>query len=414
MSRLRFARGLVVVAALFASCLAHAAGRICTSADTLWFGQQQVGTTASSTVTVRNCGDAAFVFTDVSVHPATNAAFHVDAACRTGMSLAPGATCTIDVAFAPTLPGQASGAVWLHNTTSTPDQLVTFYGRGIDAQAGSASLVFDPPIVDFGAARIGVEVGPLVLALRNTGSAALVPSAFVLNGPTPYDFRGELGHGPSDCGIGQAIAAGDACTLKLYFHPQVAGARRAQLVVDAPQLAALAMSGIAGEGLDASRPAATIDVVEFHNGDDDQYFLTGDTREIALLDQGKLGAGWSRTGTSFKAWSVDATDAAAQPVCRFFGTPGIGPNSHFYTGYTRECDIVRKDPHWIEEGVTFKARLPMDGACASGERTVTRLFRPGASVTASRHRYVVDASLASAMEQQGWVLEGAVFCAPPG
>jgi len=414
MSRLRFARGFVVLAALFASCLAHAAGRICTSADTLWFGQQQVGTTASSTVTVSNCGDGVFGFTDVSVHPATNAAFHVDAACRTGLSLAPGATCTLDVAFAPTLPGQASGAVWLHNTTSTPDQLVTFYGRGIDAQAGSATLVFDPPTIDFGAARIGVEVGPLVLTLRNAGSAALVPSALVLNGPTPYDFRGELRHGPSDCGIGRAIGAGEACTLELYFHPQAAGARRAQLVVDAPQLASLATLGITGNGLDTPPPATSVDVVEFHNRDDDQYFLTGDAREIALLDRGALGAGWSRTGTSFNAWSLDTSDAVAQPVCRFFGTPGIGPNSHFYTGDTRECDIVRKDPHWIEEGATFRARRPVDGACASGERTVTRLFRPGVSVTASRHRYVVDASLATAMQGQGWILEGAVFCAPAG
>jgi hypothetical protein len=414
MSRLRFARGFAVVAALFASCLAHAAGRICTSADTLWFGEQHVGTTASSTVTVRNCGDAELAFTGVSVHPATNAAFHVDAGCRTGLSLAAGATCTIAVAFAPTLPGQASGAVWLHNTTTTPDQLVTFYGRGIDAQAGSASLVFDPSNIDFGAARIGVEVGPLVLTLRNAGSAALVPSAFVLNGPAPYDFRGALGHGPSDCGIGHAIGAGEACTLQLYFHPQVAGARRAQLVVDAPQLAALATLAITGHGLDTPPPAASIDVVEFHNSDDDQYFLTGDAHEIALLDQGALGAGWSRSGTSFNAWSLDANDADTQPVCRFFGTPGIGPNSHFYTGYARECDVVRKDPHWIEEGATFRARLPVDGACANGERTVTRLFRPGATVTASRHRYVVDASLATSMQGQGWILEGAVFCAPPG
>ena len=414
MSRLGFTRGLVVVAALFVSCLAHAAGRICTSADTLWFGQQEVGTVVSTTVTVRNCGDATFAFTGVSVHPATNAAFHVDAACRTDLSLAPGETCTIDVSFAPTLPGQVSGAVWLHNTTSTPDQLVTFYGRGVDAQAGTAALVFDPPNVDFGAAAVGAEIGPLVLTLRNVGSAALVPSAFVLNGPTPYDFRGELGHGPSDCGIGHAVAAGETCTLSLYFRPQVAGTRRAELVVDAPQLASLAMVAIAGDGADSPQPASTIDVVEFHDSDDDQYFLTGDEREIALLDQGALGTGWSRTGTSFKAWSVDATDASAQPVCRFFGTPGVGPNSHFYTGYVHECELVRKDAHWIEEGVTFRARLPVDGACANGEKTVMRLFRPGASVTASRHRYVVDAALASAMQAQGWVLEGPVFCAPPG
>ena len=380
------------------------------SADTLTFGQRNVGSSTAASVSVSNCGDAAFSFTDVSAHTATNAAYRIDAQCATGMTLAPRDACTIDVYFEPKAPGQASGAVWLHNTTSTPDQLLTFYGRAVDAQAGTATLAFEPAIVDFGAQPIGVETPALVVTLRNLGPQPLVPSALVLNGANPYDFRGKSG--AADCGIGRAIAAGSGCTLSLFFNPRAAGPRRATLVVDAPQLAALAFLTIGGDGVEGPQPPSTIDVVEFHNAVDGQYFITADAREIALLDDGGLGPDWSRTGVSFHAWPVDTSEADALLVCRFFGTPGFGPNSHFYTAYQNECAIVRKDPHWIEEGVTFRARLPVAGVCAAGDVTVQRLWWRGDTATASRHRYVVDGATADAMRAAGWVLEGPVFCAP--
>jgi serine protease len=155
-----------------------------------------------------------------------------------------------------------------------------------------------------------------------------------------------------------------------------------------------------------------IDVVEFHNGVDGQYFITADGREIALLDAGALGPDWSRIGASFRAWPPDSAQGDALRVCRFFGTPGFGPNSHFYTAYANECTIVRDHPHWIEEGVTFRARLPVSSACGANNVTVQRLWWQGDAVTASRHRYVTDRSMAGAMRAAGWVLEGPVFCAP--
>jgi len=403
-----FARFVPVVFAAVCST-ALAASRICISADTLLFGQQQVGSSTSATISVSDCGDAPFAFTDVSPHSATNIAFRTVTSCATGMTLAPGDACDATVYFEPTVPGQASGALWFHNTTSTPDELLTFYGRGIDAQAGTASLEFAPALADFGREAVGHETPGLVLTLRNVGAAPLVPSALVLNGVDPYDFRGETGNGAGACGIGRAIVAGGSCTLTLYFHPQASGSRQANLVVDAPQLAALATVTLVGQGIDGS---ATIPVIEFHNARDGQYFLTADPNEAALLDRGALGAGWSRTGATFNAWPLDATDPRAQPVCRFFGTPGVGPNSHFYTAYANECDIVRKDPHWIEEGATFRAMLPEKGACPDGYDTVLRLWKPGAVVTDGRHRYVVDSAIASTMQGDGWVLEGPVFCAP--
>jgi HYDIN/CFA65/VesB family protein len=410
---MRNSRSLVIALAFIMSLAASASqatGRICMSADTLTFGQRAVGSSTSASVVVSNCGTDTWTFTDVSPHAATNAAYRIDSACVTAMTLAPGAACTVDVHFEPQAPGQASGALWLHNTTSTPDQLLTFYGRAIDAQAGTATLQFVPAVADFGTQTVGRESAALIVALKNVGSSPLVPSALVLNGSDPYDFRGTSSAG--DCGIGRAIPAGGTCTLPLFFAPREVGQRQAMLVVDAPQLASLAFLALTGQGQPSPPEAGTLDVVEFHNPPDGQYFITGDAREIALLDAGALGPDWSRTGASFRAWPTDNAPDSALPVCRFFGTPGVGPNSHFYTAYERECAIVRANPNWIEEGVTFRARLPVLGTCDPGDTTVLRLWKANESVTASRHRYVVDGALAEARQRDGWVLEGPVFCAP--
>src|SRR6185437_5734622 len=68
---------------------ARADPRICMSADTLSCGQHAVGTSTAASVTVSNCGDAAFVLTDVSPHAATNPAYRIESDCTTGMTLAP-------------------------------------------------------------------------------------------------------------------------------------------------------------------------------------------------------------------------------------------------------------------------------------------------------------------------------------
>jgi hypothetical protein len=408
----RLAAACVVVVVVFSSSAA-AASRMCTSADTLSFGQRAIGTSTSASVTVSNCGDAPFTFTDVSVHAATNPAYRIETSCATALTLAPLESCALAVFFEPIEPGQASGALWLHNTTANPDQLVTFYGRGVDAQAGTATLAFSPAVADFGAQAVGSESASLTLALVNTGAATLVPSALVVNGPNPYDFRSAAHNTASDCGVGKPIAPGASCTLLFYFRPQQQGTRNAYLVVDAPQLATLAFVALIGTGAATPTPQpATLDVVEFHNRSDDQYFITADAGEIALLDGGGLGPDWSRTGVSFRAWLRDADDPRALPVCRFFGTPGFGPESHFYTAYANECAAVRANAHWIEEGVTFRAMLPSSTGCPDRFLTVSRFWKPGNAVTETRHRYVVDASLGATMRGAGWVAEGPVFCAP--
>jgi hypothetical protein len=242
---------LLLTGFLGAASQVHAQGRFCISADVLTFGNHTVGSNTAMRATVANCGDEAWSFTDVSVDPATGPAFHPSTTCWTGLSLSPGGKCTIDILFSPFAPGQTSGALRLNNTTSTPSQLLAFYGRGVDQQAGTATLTFAPAGADFGEQVVGTQSSGLAVTLTNVGSAALTPSAIVLNGPAVYDFSGSN----QSCGVGVTIRAGKSCQLSLYFKPQEPGQRLANLVVDAPQLASLAILEVSGIGLPASKPA---------------------------------------------------------------------------------------------------------------------------------------------------------------
>ncbi len=392
---------------------AVADGRICTSDDTFLFGNRAVGSSVTASATVTNCGDAPWSFTDVSADPATGAAFRVNSTCTTGSTLAPGGTCAVNVLFAPTTPGQTSGGLWLHNTTATPDQLITFYGRGVDAQSGSASLAFVPGSADFADQAVGTQSMPLTVALHNQGPAALTLSAIVLNGPEVYDFFGY----DDTCQVGAVIVAGASCHMALYFRPQAAGTRRANLVIDSPQLASLAIMQISGNAT-ATTPA--VDVVEFYNASLDHYFISINPQEISDLDTG-VHTGWTRTGLAFNAYAA-ATDAT-EPVCRFYIPPQHG-DSHFFSADPNECSAVLQktttDPNYsgyvYESPDVFHIGLPdlASGACPAGTTPVFRLWNNRAD---SNHRYTTDANVRAQMIARGYIAEGygpgaTAMCAP--
>jgi len=410
-------RGLamIAVAAITATGapLAHAYKRYCASADTLMFGNRSVGSSTTAGATISNCGDEPWSFTGVSVHPSTGPAFSVASACTTGMALAPGQSCRVDVTFAPQIEGQTSGALWLNQSSTTPNQLLTFYGRGVTGTAGSAAIQFIPGVADFGPVAAGTASGLLVVTLRNVGSDPLVPSALVINGPHAYDFSEFATGDAADCAVGRAIAAGGSCKLTFAFLPETTGARVAQLVIDAPQLASLVTLQLRGVGSTPSIGTDTVDAIEYFHAATNHYFLTTEAAEATAIDAGAVGPGWMRTGQHFRAWPLPAAPtASAVDVCRFFGASGRGPDSHFFTGHATECTGLRSNDAWTYEGVAFRAQLPQNGQCAAGLDPVVRLFWNGRDVTEMRHRYVVDAALVAAMAVAGWIVEGPVFCSP--
>ena len=159
---------------------------------------------------------------------------------------------------------------------------------------------------------------------------------------------------------------------------------------------------------DAGRGPALRDTIEYHHAGLDHYFITADAPEAAMLDEGIQVPGWTRTGYVFRSWSPG--DAAGDEACRFFGTPGIGASSHFYTIDAAECVKVKADPAWTYEAIAFRAVSSAAG-CTPGQRVVTRVYNNGMGGQAN-HRYLVDDTEIARMATLGWLREGPVFCVP--
>jgi hypothetical protein len=179
-------------------------------------------------------------------------------------------------------------------------------------------------------------------------------------------------------------------------------------------LRALNVVGMLGGAVFAIRASAiepTATVVEFYNATLNHYFITAYPEEAAMLDAGMLVPGWTRTGVTWSAWANAGDDPNAVPVCRFFGTPGKGPNSHFYTADANECAVVKQNPGWTFEAIAFYIETPQAGACAGSTTPVYRSFYPGADVSQSNHRFLNDVTMWEHMAPPS-ILEGAVMCSP--
>ncbi len=151
-------------------------------------------------------------------------------------------------------------------------------------------------------------------------------------------------------------------------------------------------------------------VTEFYRPAKDHYFITADPAETTMLDSGTVVQGWNRTGYAFKAWPAGSPNGLA--TCRFFGTPGIGPDSHFYTNSASECALVRGNPAWTYEGIAFNAFPVLAGDCPADRIPVIRLYNNGMGGEAN-HRYLTSRSEIADTVARGWIVEGPVFCGVP-
>lgn len=160
-------------------------------------------------------------------------------------------------------------------------------------------------------------------------------------------------------------------------------------------------------------------IVEYYHADLDHYFMTSSPNEIAGVDANPLG--WLRTGETFGDWTPANLPGAAH-VCRFYGDPVIGPNSHFYTAEDFECQgLIALQagappgvPVWHLEAKPFDIAIPASGTCPENLQPVYRVFNgPASNGHGPNHRYTTDPAVYAAMQAKGWIPEGVHFCAPP-
>ena len=167
--------------------------------------------------------------------------------------------------------------------------------------------------------------------------------------------------------------------------------------------------------------AGTLPAVEYYNVALDHYFVTSYAGEVAKLDAG-LYPGWHRTDQYFGVIDPATPVAGASPVCRFYGLPAAGLDSHFYSASPAECNDVlqRFAGAWEEETPNaFGIWLPdpVTGQCPANTIPVYRAWNNRSD---SNHRFTTDPATQQAMIARGYIAEGygpgplrVAMCAPP-
>ncbi len=150
-----------------------------------------------------------------------------------------------------------------------------------------------------------------------------------------------------------------------------------------------------------------VPAIEYYNAGLDHYFVTVDRSEASLLDTGYF-AGWARTRQAFHVTLGSFPNAQPYPVCRFYGNPAFGLDTHFYTANLQECnDLATKSAGaWILEGRdVFRITLPdqATGACPAGMIPVYRLFNNRHDVN---HRFTTSVDIRNQMAAMGYIREG--------
>jgi len=167
-------------------------------------------------------------------------------------------------------------------------------------------------------------------------------------------------------------------------------------------------------------PAAIVQVDEFYNPALGHYFITASAAEKQDLDTG-VHPGWVRTGEWFKAFAPGSSaNGSINPVCRYYGNPLRGLDSHFYSADAGECaKLFRQNPiywpseidevfqtDWVyESDNVFQINLPdtETGGCPSETVPVYRLWNQRAD---SNHRYTTSTAIKTEMLAAGYLAEG--------
>jgi hypothetical protein len=178
------------------------------STSTLSFGNAVLGTTSAvKTVTLKNVQAAQLTVTSLTL---PSPFVRQGGSCPAGAGvLAGGASCTIGVAFAPMVAGNASAALTVSHDANNSPQMVALSGKGV------APITSSPASVSFTPRKVGMTSSPKNVTITNRTGAVLRLGAETASG----DFA------VSSSTCGASLAAGAQCAVGVAFTPTAVGAR---------------------------------------------------------------------------------------------------------------------------------------------------------------------------------------------
>lgn len=183
------------------------------------FGDVNVSASANRTVTVTNAGTASLVLGSVATANPVAAPFSIVTDNCSGQTLAPAASCTVSVAYAPVAIGPANDSFDI--PSNDPDEAsvtLALTGNGLPPGAPDISVTDSTSptgdlVVDFGDVRQPNSVEESV-TITNVGTSSLVLGSVA----TANGLAGPFSIVTDNCS-GQTLAPAATCRITLAFGP---------------------------------------------------------------------------------------------------------------------------------------------------------------------------------------------------
>jgi len=248
------------------------------------FGEVLVGLqSASRSFTLTNAGGNVVYLGAAST---TNPDFVITGG-TCGATLAAGATCATDVAFAPSARGGVNAALQIVGSNVAPASAAALRSKATTATTNTASALLLASGAQFGELRLpeSMTFGTLVLhadsrlqilELRNTGNGPIAISNITVSGPFTMT---------NDCGA--TLAVGASCTIAVTFNPVSLGTANGTLNVVTD-----AVGGARAIALGAT--------------------VIADARPVVRITPTVLGFGNHQIGTQSNAQRITITNEGAQ------------------------------------------------------------------------------------------------------
>ncbi|HLZ43184.1 MAG TPA: choice-of-anchor D domain-containing protein [Candidatus Sulfotelmatobacter sp.] len=208
--------------------------------DSLTFSEQLVGTrSAGKTVTFTNGGGVDVYFTNILIEGVDSNDFSFTTTCGVnGAGLAPGASCTSTIYYAPSFAG-GDFVVQLYEGNFT-EQEVSIGGTG-------TAVTIKPKSLTFPKTMVGGTSAPKTVTFTNVGPAALTITSLAWSGTEPYFSE------TNTCG--SSVPAYSSCTFSITFSPLTAGTFTANLWIGDPDPSGPQKITVVGAGVAAADSA---------------------------------------------------------------------------------------------------------------------------------------------------------------
>lgn len=202
----------------------------------LTFGSVTVGnSSAAQKLTLRNLGGQTLTLDSVGLMGQGSASFVLSNNCAS--TLAPNASCEIEVVFRPKSSGDQRAEVVVGSGAL---KLTSALVGTADAPPPASGIVIDTVEVNFGSLRVGSVSAPRFVRLRNVGQTT-ASFALSVTGIDPNEID-------LNSGCGTSLDAGAECEIALILQPASVGSKTGQLVVrTANEESSVALRGRVGQ-----------------------------------------------------------------------------------------------------------------------------------------------------------------------